>query len=349
MSWVSSITGVKIRKEVPVRRSQRKCTCPRCLPCTTFSKLRWQNHEASSFMTFCQHSLVGLSQLHRRGIMHRDVSRKNMLIVSLDPPCAAICDFGKATEQSTSTYKYLGPTATVAPEVHNSTGPYTAKIDIWSWAYAISEVLCYRYREGCLIDSRRHESILEALRIHTIAFPLFRRFADLLESMLSWDPHDRPSSEQALQHDCWTLPPLPSSSLAAPTQGSKLILLTDPVITVPRTDRKRKATQPSFVSSRVPAQPAEMKQGPAPAEDQNVSSLQGMSLDDPGDQGTTGNDPEATTEGSTSNRTLSSLEIEARKRRDTAAVRQKLDVFNKGPHDGGGRGGGGGGKLLARK
>lgn len=56
--------------------------------------------------------------------MHRDISPKNLLVLSLNDsaPRAVICDFGISTEAAISRRKYLGPPPFVAPEVWRGQG-----------------------------------------------------------------------------------------------------------------------------------------------------------------------------------------------------------------------------------
>ena len=93
-------------------------------------------------LLWLRETLEGIKTLHAMGIMHRDIRPKNMLILSIKPARAALCDYGKATDEETSTITTLGPIPTLAPEVWTvpAKGPYTAKIDMWAYGYAIAEI-----------------------------------------------------------------------------------------------------------------------------------------------------------------------------------------------------------------
>ncbi|KAK0649985.1 kinase-like domain-containing protein [Cercophora newfieldiana] len=105
---------------------------------TDFGHADWRSISEESRISLFHDTLVGLERIHAAGIMHRDISLKNLLIRSLDPPTAAICDFGKATKQPQSFNTAIGPIETVAPEVWTSTprSPYRRTADIWSLGYA---------------------------------------------------------------------------------------------------------------------------------------------------------------------------------------------------------------------
>ena len=149
--------------------------------------------------------LEGLKTLHAMGVMHRDIRPKNILVMSNDPPCAALCDYGKAVETRTSRTTTIGPIHTLAPEVWTVArdGPYTAKIDTWAYGYAIAEVLGYKPRENSRITHDRHASILRILRASYARGSDGEPLVDLVSRLLVWRPQDRWSAEQALEHECW--------------------------------------------------------------------------------------------------------------------------------------------------
>lgn len=149
--------------------------------------------------------LEGLGTLHAMGIMHRDVRPANTLILSSNPPRAALCDFGKAIEVQSSTDTLIGPIHTLAPEVWTAkpSNPYTAKIDTWAYGYAIANILGYSTSGNHPITPTRHSTILGRLRAHSQMSSEDEPLVDLVSKLLKWDPKERWSAEQALQHRCW--------------------------------------------------------------------------------------------------------------------------------------------------
>ena len=152
-------------------------------------------------LQFLKEPLEGLKTLHAKGIMHRDIRLKNMLIMSVDPPHAVLCDFGKAIEAKTDTSTSIGTAYTLAPEVWTADrkNPYTAKIDTWAYGYVIAEVLGYKQLENTEITRNDLKLILAFLRIKRVGEPL----VDLVSKLLVWNPQDRWSAAQALEHPCW--------------------------------------------------------------------------------------------------------------------------------------------------
>ena len=149
------------------------------------------------------------------GIMHRDIRPKNMLIMSVKPPQASLCDYGKAIEAANSTVATIGPICTLAPEVWtvSTDGPYTAKIDMWAYGYAIAEILGYSvakypgldgYRtNNPRITRNRHIAILDMLHAHCNTVTEDEPLVDLVSKLLVWEPEGRWSADQALEHVCW--------------------------------------------------------------------------------------------------------------------------------------------------
>ena len=174
------------------------------------SRCSWADSPWPVKMLWMRELLEGLSQLHGFGIMHRDIRLQNMLIISAEPPRASICDYGKAIEAANSADTCIGPVHTLAPEVWtvSTTGRYTAKIDMWAFGYAIAEWLVHFSKHNGpdrnpLISRARHSMILEMLQAHGRKTPEDAPLVSLIDQLLIWDPEQRWSAEQALQHHCW--------------------------------------------------------------------------------------------------------------------------------------------------
>ena len=135
--------------------------------------------------------------------MHRDVSIKNMMVMSLNPLEAVLHDFGKTVkaEMHFNMSSALGPKATCAPEVKLCW--YTRMIDVWAWAYAVLQAFgfCRTADEWITVEKR------DWLQGQITAFGMqdSRRlgFAALLREMLTWDYSYRPEVEVCLAHVCW--------------------------------------------------------------------------------------------------------------------------------------------------
>ncbi len=182
-----------------------------------FSLNFWTSPDIPRMTKLCllRDPLEGIRTLHAMGIMHRDIRPKNMLIMSVKPPQASICDYGKAIEAANSAVTTIGPICTLAPEVWtvSTHGPYDAKIDMWAYGYAIAEILGYSiakypgsdgYRtNNPPITRNRHVAVLEMLRAHCERATEDAALVDLVSKLLVWKPGGRWSADQALEHACW--------------------------------------------------------------------------------------------------------------------------------------------------
>lgn len=61
--------------------------------------------------------LSGLAFLHGKGFMHRDLTLKNLAVVTLNPPRGGIIDFDTATREAESRDHMRGTTMSLAPEI----------------------------------------------------------------------------------------------------------------------------------------------------------------------------------------------------------------------------------------
>jgi len=138
-------------------------------------------------------------------VMHRDIRPQNMLLLSERPPRAAICDYGKAIEAEVSRDTGIGPIHTLAPEVWTAAeSGYTRSIDVWAFGYAIANILGYLPRAPYpRISHDRHSEIFNNLRTHAEGVPEDEGIVDLAIRMLAWDPSERLTAAEALNHRCW--------------------------------------------------------------------------------------------------------------------------------------------------
>lgn len=157
--------------------------------------------------------LEGLVHIHGLNIVHRDLKPENIFIDSTSN--VKIGDFGLATSgqysltrASSSTTmnadmtKSIGTAFYVAPEVSSNvgSGSYTSKVDMYSLGIIFFE-MCYRP----LIPGMERAHISEGLRLKQPKLPKDFDVAgkavqtDIIYSLLSHNPKERPSSAELLQ------------------------------------------------------------------------------------------------------------------------------------------------------
>ncbi|CDJ52162.1 CAM kinase, CDPK family, putative [Eimeria brunetti] len=147
--------------------------------------------------------LAALFYLHRHGIVHRDLKPENFMFLDKgkDAPFKII-DFGLATRFSNNSYMSTraGTPFYVAPQVLQ--GKYTYKCDMWSAGVILYILLCgYPPFHG-----ENDAEILARVKVGRYKFNehdwkgVSSEAKDLVRKLMAFDPHQRLSAEQALNH-----------------------------------------------------------------------------------------------------------------------------------------------------
>ena len=168
---------------------------------TDFASHKWTNVPTQRVIAFLRGPLEGLVALHKAGVMHRDVTLNNMLIMSYDPPAAVLCDFGKAVKATSHNNPHIGPMYTLAPEIKfEECGSYDNKIDVWSFGYACCGILfpksCWNTNQACI---RWQKEIMEVIADYRLQGPLENNLGSVVSCMLDRDPYRRYTAEHALK------------------------------------------------------------------------------------------------------------------------------------------------------
>lgn len=193
-----------------------------------------QNLTDSHFQSFVYQILCGLKYIHSADVLHRDLKPGNLLV---NADCELkICDFGLARgfsenpEQNAGFMtEYVATRWYRAPEIMLSFTNYTKAIDIWSVGCILAELLggkpLFRGKDYVdqlnqilLIIGTPKESTLTKIgsiraQNYVRSLPLMKRVPyselfpqanplalDLLEKMLTLDPYQRITVEEALNH-----------------------------------------------------------------------------------------------------------------------------------------------------
>jgi len=192
-----------------------------------------QNLTDEHYQSFIYQILVGLKYIHSANVLHRDLKPGNLLVNS---DCEIkICDFGLARRVSSENgedgfmTEYVATRWYRAPEIMLSFRGYSAAIDVWSVGCILAELLggapffkgTDYVNQLCIIigvlgtpseetiqrisSIRAQEFIRSMNKCDGIAFETLFPHAnplalDLLAGMLKFDPKERISLEDALNH-----------------------------------------------------------------------------------------------------------------------------------------------------
>lgn len=186
------------------------------------------------YQLFIYQILCGLKYIHSADVLHRDLKPGNLLVnVECD---LKICDFGLSrgfsedVEQNSGFMtEYVATRWYRAPEIMLSFANYTKAIDIWSVGCILGELLGGKplFRGKDYVDQLNQilmilgtpkESALTKIgspraQNYVRSLPIMRKVhysellpnanplaLDLLEKMLAFDPHERITVEEALNH-----------------------------------------------------------------------------------------------------------------------------------------------------
>lgn len=151
--------------------------------------------------SFMKHLLEGVSYLHEKKVLHRDLKPQNLLINKKGE--LRIADFGLARFYGIPVRGFSSEVVTLwyrAPDVLSGSRTYTTCIDMWSVGCIFAEMgMGNPLFPGTLLDQQeiiqRHLKTLESL------IPKFQeKSLNLLKQFLSLKPKERISAKSALNH-----------------------------------------------------------------------------------------------------------------------------------------------------
>ena len=148
--------------------------------------------------TFMRQLLIGLQTIHSYGYIHGDITIQNLILIPAYPALPArakIADFGKMQHAETSRETHLAAKIYCAPEVHGGR-PYNNAIDVWGLGLALT--LCWFVGPIKTMDQAIYQRIRAVLNAAPQA-----DFADLLLRMLTYNPDQRPTAAECLNHSCF--------------------------------------------------------------------------------------------------------------------------------------------------
>ena len=147
--------------------------------------------------------LSAVNHLHKKSIVHRDLKPENIVFIETKSKDIFIklIDFGTSVSiKGKNLTQELGTIYYIAPEVFMN--DYNEKADIWSCGIILYTMLC-----GHPPFCGNKENVIKSKILHSkLTFPTkeFRKVSkaaiDYIKLLLSYNPENRPSAEEALQN-----------------------------------------------------------------------------------------------------------------------------------------------------
>jgi aurora kinase, other len=145
--------------------------------------------------TYTAHILAAMRHLHSMNIIHRDLKPENILIC--DGNVAKLTDFGWSVHTSKHRKTFCGTIDYICPEILNRQ-PYDTRLDLWTVGVLAFELASGR---APFESSSRHET---SRKIKSLEYQFPPHFSPLLidfvQKMLTVDPRERMTEDQALSH-----------------------------------------------------------------------------------------------------------------------------------------------------
>lgn len=158
--------------------------------------------------------LKGLACLHAQNRVHRDLKPANLGVVSIEPPKAVILDLGQAYHIEASEIELgippkpgqVGTVLYLAPEMELR--PYNERVDIWAFGLIALEVMTGFHPWKMSVNPWRPDKnpqYHDTMTYYTPHQRDWKRSApdtveNLVSRLLEWDPKQRLSAAEALQH-----------------------------------------------------------------------------------------------------------------------------------------------------
>ena len=164
---------------------------------------RWSGAiELSLVRKWARQVLRGLSYIHSRGVVHRDMKMENLLLVK---GRIVITDYGLARELASAADKrmtsYIGTPAFMAPELYEDEG-YDSKVDVYAFGMVLLEMITAEmpYGECGGAPAKIMFKVMNGAKPSALRKIRCVAARNLIEVCLSKDPNHRPSAAELLEH-----------------------------------------------------------------------------------------------------------------------------------------------------
>lgn len=158
--------------------------------------------------------LKGLVCLHAQNWVHRDLKPTNLGVVSIDPPKAVILDLGTVYhvegDEVVSGIRpqpgHIGTVMYLAPEMEFER--YNERVDIWAFGLVVHEVMIGFHPWKMSVNPwhpQQNKRYANTMTYYSSHLGEWKQVAsdtveNLLSRLLAWNPRERLSAAEALQH-----------------------------------------------------------------------------------------------------------------------------------------------------
>ncbi|KAA6399336.1 MAG: putative SNF1A/AMP-activated protein kinase [Streblomastix strix] len=170
-------------------------------------KNQYQFLSIPTFRALAKQLLEGLRIIHSAKLIHRDIKSENIMLHAQQGNVKAkIADFGlaKINQENQLKITSCGTPLNMAPELVNHSFYSDNKVDIWSLGVVFFQLLTHEYpiQAGGFPELQNKMAWMKRINRHAAIKDDI--LWDLLSKMLNFDPKQRYSAEQALQHPFFT-------------------------------------------------------------------------------------------------------------------------------------------------
>lgn len=191
---MATLNHPSILRLIGVTLSAPFCIVTELLNCSLFDKMRYLSPTKRSIIAL--RVSQAMEQLHAARIIHRDLKSANILLDDDDLP--RVCDFGLVGFKTRGTRTgYVGTAQWMAPEILRSSPFYDEKVDVYSFAVLLWEMLTLQEPYRGMTQDQMVMAIIEKGARPAIA-PNYGppKLIELIRKCWSEDTKDRPSFPQ---------------------------------------------------------------------------------------------------------------------------------------------------------